>query len=131
MAGGAAIANNVGLSPTIAAGGTRLSAFAAILASALRGHTQIALGNIIGFNLFNVLAVLTIPGVVTSRTLASTMIARDCFALTLLTIFTGIAIIISRWRSNSRPGDTYPGRITGTLLVSCDALYYYSLHSTM
>jgi cation:H+ antiporter len=116
---------------TIVAIGTSLPELAATIASAMRGHTEIALGNIIGSNLFNLLAVMSIPGVVASRELEPTVLTRDYFAMTLLTIFLGLAIIVSRMRSKSSPGHAYLGRILGTLLVSFYALYYYSLHSTM
>jgi cation:H+ antiporter len=116
---------------TIVAIGTSLPELAATIASAMRGHTEIALGNIIGSNLFNVLAVMAIPAIVAPRTLEPTVITRDYFTMTLLTVFLGIAIIISRWRSKSRPGHAYLGRALGVVLVSCYALYYYLLHSTM
>jgi cation:H+ antiporter len=116
---------------TIVAIGTSLPELAATIASAMRGHTEIALGNIIGSNLFNLLAVMAIPGIVATRALDPIVITRDYFAMTFLTVFLGVAIIISRMRSKSSPGHAYLGRILGTLLVSCYALYYYSLHSTM
>jgi len=116
---------------TIVAIGTSLPELAATIASAMRGHTEIALGNIIGSNLFNLLAVMAIPGLVGARTLEPSVITRDYFTMTALTVFLGFAIIISRWRSKSRPGHAYLGRILGVLLVSSYALYYYLLHSSM
>lgn len=47
---------------TIVAIGTSLPELAASVASALKGHHDIALGNIVGSNMFNLLAVLPMPG---------------------------------------------------------------------
>ncbi|NQX87896.1 MAG: calcium/sodium antiporter [Halioglobus sp.] len=116
---------------TIVAIGTSLPELAATITSAMRGHTEIALGNIIGSNLFNLLAVMAIPGIAGARALDPAVITRDYLTMTLLTIFLGLAILVSRMRSKSSPGHAYLGRILGALLVSCYALYYYSLHSTL
>lgn len=116
---------------TIVAVGTSLPELAATIASAMRGHTEIALGNIIGSNLFNLLAVMAIPGIVETHTLEPAAVSRDYLTMALLTAFLAIAIFISRMRSKSSPGHAYLGRTLGTLLVSCYALYYYSLYSTM
>jgi cation:H+ antiporter len=97
----------------------------------MRGHTEIALGNIIGSNLFNLLAVMAIPGIVATETLDPEAISRDYLTMTLLTIFLAIAIFVSRKRDKSSPGHAYLGRSLGTILVSFYGLYYYLLHSTM
>jgi len=116
---------------TVVAVGTSLPELAATIASALRGQTEIALGNIIGSNLFNLLAVMAIPGIVSTQVLDHAAIARDYFTMTLLTVFLAVAIYASRKRSKSNPGHAYLGRTVGSLLVSFYALYYYQLHSTM
>jgi cation:H+ antiporter len=116
---------------TIVAVGTSLPELAATIASAMRGHTEIALGNIIGSNLFNILAVMAIPGIFATHTLEPAVITRDYLTMTLLSLFLGLAIFVSRKRSKSSPGHAYLGRILGTMLVSFYALYYYSLHTTL
>jgi cation:H+ antiporter len=116
---------------TIVAVGTSLPELAATITSAMRGHTEIALGNIIGSNLFNLLAVMAIPGIVANETLDPEAISRDYLTMALLTVFLAIAIFVSRKRSKSSPGHAYLGRTLGTLLVSFYGLYYYVLHSTM
>ncbi len=116
---------------TIVAIGTSLPELAATVASALRGHTEIALGNIIGSNLFNILAVMAIPGIVASEVLEPAVITRDYPVMTFLTVFLAAAIYISRMRSKSQAGHAYLGRIVGVLLVSFYALYYYWLHTTI
>ena len=116
---------------TIVAIGTSLPELAATIASALRGHTEIALGNVIGSNLFNLLAVMSIPGIVTLQELDRHVLTRDYPAMTFLTIFLAAAIYIGRLRSKSKSGHAYLGRIVGVLLVSFYALYYYWLHTTL
>ncbi|KZX59522.1 calcium:proton antiporter [Halioglobus sp. HI00S01] len=116
---------------TIVAIGTSLPELAATIASALRGHTEIALGNVIGSNLFNLLAVMSIPGIVGAETLESSVVTRDYPTMTFLTVFLALAIYISRRRSRSQEGHAYVGRTIGTLLVSFYGLYYYWLYITI
>ena len=116
---------------TIVAVGTSLPELAATVASALRGHTEIALGNIIGSNLFNLLAVMSIPGIVAAEVLEPAVITRDYPVMTFLTVFLAMAILISRKRSKATAGHAYLGRIVGALLVIFYALYYYWLHTSI
>ena len=116
---------------TIVAIGTSLPELAATIASALRGHTEIALGNVIGSNLFNLLAVMSIPGIITVQELDPYVLIRDYPAMTFLTLFLAAAIYSSRWRTKSQADHAYLGRIVGVLLVSFYALYYYWLHTTL
>lgn len=115
---------------TVVAIGTSLPELAASITSALRGHTEIALGNIIGSNLFNLLAVMAIPGVVATQILEPAAISRDYFMMTLLTVFLALALFVSRKGSKASAGHAYLGRIVGTMLVSFYVLYYCLLYST-
>ena len=47
---------------TVVAIGTSLPELAASVASALKKHPDMALGNIIGSNMFNLLVVMAVPG---------------------------------------------------------------------
>jgi len=116
---------------TIVAIGTSLPELAATVASALRGHTEIALGNIIGSNLFNLLAVMAIPGIVATEILEPAVVTRDYPVMTSLTVFLAAAIYIGRLRTKSHSSHAYLGRIVGVLLVSFYALYYYWLHTSI
>ena len=117
---------------TIVAVGTSLPELAATVASAMRGHTEIALGNIIGSNLFNLLAVMAIPGIVATETLDPAAISRDYLTMTLLTIFLAIAIFVSRKREQvvprSRLSGAQPGHDISVFLRACIIIL---LHSTM
>ena len=62
---------------TIVALGTSLPELAASVMSALRGEPDIAIGNVIGSNMFNLLAVLGLPGVILPHVLEPTVLSRD------------------------------------------------------
>lgn len=73
VSGATDIARSLGLSDiviglTILAVGTSLPELAASLASALKNRPEIALGNIIGSNIFNSLAVLAVPALISPAT---------------------------------------------------------------
>jgi cation:H+ antiporter len=72
---------------TIVAIGTSLPELAATLGSALKGHSDIAIGNVVGSNILNILAVLAVPGLITTTTIEMAGLWRDggmMLALTLL-----------------------------------------------
>jgi len=77
------IAHNFGVSDlviglTIIAIGTSLPELAASVASALKGEHEIAIGNIIGSNMFNLLGVLGIPAIISPiNELSETVLSRD------------------------------------------------------
>ncbi len=116
---------------TIVAIGTSLPELAATIASALRGHTEIALGNIVGSNIFNLLVVMSIPGIVEPQVLDPLVGTRDYPVMAGLTVVLALAIFLSARREKASPGHAYLGRLVGTLLVSCYGLYYYLLHITI
>ena len=62
---------------TIVAIGTSLPELAASVMSALKGEPDIALGNVIGSNMFNLLAVLGIPGLIAPHALDPAVLTRD------------------------------------------------------
>ncbi|WP_148863421.1 calcium/sodium antiporter [Marinobacter fonticola] len=62
---------------TIVAIGTSLPELAASVASALKGHHDVALGNIVGSNLFNLLAVLAMPALLNPVQIESEVLYRD------------------------------------------------------
>ena len=72
---------------TIVALGTSLPELAASVACVLRGHHDLAIGNIIGSNIFNLLAVLPFPGLLAPGPVEAQLVERDfpfMFVLTLL-----------------------------------------------
>jgi len=71
---------------TLVAVGTSLPELAASVASALKGHHDMALGNIVGSNLFNLLLVLSIPAFIGGVTVDNDALYRDYGAMVALTI---------------------------------------------
>lgn len=66
---------------TIIAIGTSLPELAASLAGALKGEDDMAVGNIIGSNVFNILAVMGIPGILNPSYLSEHAMSRDFWVL--------------------------------------------------
>jgi cation:H+ antiporter len=71
---------------TIVAIGTSLPELAATIASALKGEDDIAIGNVIGSNLYNILAVLSLPGLLAPGPFLPEILYRDLPAMLLMTI---------------------------------------------
>ncbi len=110
---------------TIVAVGTSLPELAASLVSAVRGHHDIAIGNIFGSNLFNLLAVLPIAGVIAPLHLGTEVFHRDYLALAVLTLTLLLAVAWAR-RPGNGPG--FPlSRTAGGVMLACYAAYMVAL----
>ena len=116
---------------TVVAIGTSLPELAATVASALRGHSEIAVGNVIGSNLFNLLAVMAIPGLIEPELLDSDILPRDYSTMAAMTLLLALTIFLGRYRKTTVAGHSYIGRSAGTLFVGIYALYYYWLYQTL
>lgn len=71
---------------TVVAVGTSLPELASSLAAVRKGEHDIALGNVIGSNLFNILAVTGIAGSIYPAAIDQTVFSRDIMIMLLLTI---------------------------------------------
>ncbi|AIF97901.1 calcium/sodium antiporter [Alteromonas australica] len=71
---------------TIIAFGTSLPELAASIAGVLKGEDDLALGNIIGSNIFNLLAVLGMPGLIAPGLLDPDVFNRDMWVMLGLTL---------------------------------------------
>jgi len=99
---------------TIVAAGTSAPEFATSIAAALKGRHGIALGNLIGSDLFNLLGVLGLAGIINP-----TYISEDIYSSTfLLVIMVGITLFMIRtnWRIS---------RAEGTILVVINLVRWY------
>lgn len=76
---------------TIIAIGTSLPELAASIASVLKGHHDIALGNVIGSNIFNLLAVMSLPAAIAPYSFSEQVLWRD---YSLMSLFTVILIAV-------------------------------------
>jgi cation:H+ antiporter len=93
---------------TIVAIGTSLPELAAAISSARKGETDLAVGNIVGSNLFNTLAVLSLPGIISPSAIPEGVLSRDMPIMvgltTLLLIFSFGCLKKSRFQINHWKG---------------------------
>ena len=108
---------------TIVAIGTSLPELAASVASALKGHHDIAIGNVIGSNIFNMLAVMPIPGLLAVTAVEPMAFERDYMVMMGATI-----MLIALFALNYRKGTM--GRVSGLLMISAYIVYLVSLFYT-
>jgi len=71
---------------TVVAIGTSLPELAATIIAAKRNEPDIAIGNVIGSNIFNILGVLAMPALLSPSKLASSVIYRDYPIMMLFTV---------------------------------------------
>ena len=71
---------------TIVAFGTSLPELAVSLASALKGEYGLAIGNIVGSNIFNLLAVIGVAAAIEPATVASTVLSLHIFVMVAFTL---------------------------------------------
>lgn len=117
---------------TIVAVGTSLPELAATMASALKGHGEIALGNVVGSNIFNLLGVMSLPGIFAVEQLEPMVLYRDYSSMTAITLLLAGVLYLSLLRPQFRAegGSLRVGRSIGALLLAAYALYYYFLFLT-
>ena len=103
---------------TVLAGGTSLPELATSLVAALKGRDQLALGNILGSNVFNILLILGGSALITPLSFAS-VTAADALALMasmvllLVAAYTGHKDRVDRWE--------------GALMLLAFGAYYFFL----
>lgn len=111
---------------TIVAIGTSLPELASSIAAAKRGEVDLALGNIIGSNLFNTLPVVGIAGAIEPMSVATEVFSRDILTMTILTFLLFIfGINIYRRAEGGRIN-----RLEGFLLFSIYVGYNFYLFKT-
>jgi cation:H+ antiporter len=71
---------------TVVAIGTSLPELAASVTSAIKGHHDLAVGNVIGSNTFNLLAVLSIPGLLHPEPVDPEVVTRDYVVMGAMTV---------------------------------------------
>ncbi|MGQ7246928.1 calcium/sodium antiporter [Halomonas sp. V046] len=86
---------------TVVAIGTSLPELAACIASALKRHHDLAIGNVIGSNLFNMLAVLPIPGLLAPGATDPAAASRDYPVMLILTLALAAVLL---WQRRGRVG---------------------------
>ncbi len=107
---------------TIIAIGTSLPELAASVTSALKNEPDIAIGNVIGSNMFNTLAVLGIPGIIHPSALSPEVLTRD------LPLMIGFTILLFFMANGSR-GSGQINRVEGGALLAVFVAYQFTLFS--
>lgn len=120
--GAVSIAQSFGVSElviglTVVAIGTSLPELASCIAAARKNEHDLAMGNILGSNLFNTLAVVGLAGTIHPMTLGMEVLQRDLVVMSALTL---VLFLLGRQRKGQ------PGIITraeGAVLVSAFVAY--------
>ena len=101
--------------------GTSLPELAASVVSALRGHADIAIGAVVGSNMFNLLIVLALPGFFETLQLSIHDIQRDLGAVMISTVILTLLIWIG-WRGADNKARL--GRSAGGVFLALYVFYY-------
>ena len=121
--GAVGVANSFGVSDliiglTIVALGTSLPELAASVIAARKGEHDIAIGNVVGSNMFNLLAVIWIAVIIAPmNSIPLEVLQRDWTIMLLLTI----ALFVMAYGFKGRNGRI--NRVEGTILILCYAAY--------
>lgn len=110
---------------TIVAIGTSLPELVASLAAARHGEHDMALGNIIGSNIFNTLGVVGLAAIIAPITANPVILSRDILAMGLVTLLL-VALSIFSYISNRQFG-----RTSGTMLMLFFVGYTFWLIKTV
>jgi cation:H+ antiporter len=108
---------------TIIAVGTSLPELAASVGSVLKNEDDLAVGNVVGSNIYNLLAVYSMPGVLAPGPVAESVLARD---FPVMLAFTGILFILGYGISKAG----YISRWEGFGLVSAYTVYGWFLYQS-
>lgn len=106
---------------TLVAVGTSLPELAAAIAGALKNEADLAIGNVIGSNLFNTLAVVAVPGFFGGLAIPADILTRDFALAAALTV--ALAVLCGGWRPRPRLG-----RMNGLLLLAVFFGYQLTLY---
>jgi cation:H+ antiporter len=102
---------------TIVAIGTSLPELAASIVSALKNESDLAVGNVIGSNLFNTLGVLALPGLIHPSSLESEILSRD------IPVMVGATVLLFIFGYGFRNRHGRINRFEGGFLLACFVAY--------
>ncbi|CDM87924.1 calcium/sodium antiporter [Xenorhabdus bovienii] len=103
---------------TILAVGTSLPELATSIAAAIKGENDMAMGNIIGSNVFNITLVLGIPGILSPSVISPQAFSRDFWVMMAASVLFTIFCLGKKHRLN---------RLNGVLLLGCFIAYFVVL----
>jgi cation:H+ antiporter len=111
---------------TVIAIGTSLPELAASITGALKNEDDIAIGNVIGSNLFNTLGVLAIPGIISPSILNEEVLERDLAVVFALTIM--LFVMAYGFRGEGRI-NRFEGGILLSSFIAYQILLFFSLNN--
>lgn len=111
---------------TIVAIGTSLPEVASTLAAVRKGESDLALGNVIGSNFFNTLAVVGVAGVINPMTVDAAILKRD---IALMCVFTLTMFLFAFGFTPGKPGRVT--RVKGAILLTGYLIYLGYLVTTV
>ena len=106
---------------TVIAVGTSLPELVVSVTSALKHQTDLAVGNIVGSNILNILAVLSIPGLIYPTHYADSTLWRD-YAM-MLALTAALVVFAYGFRSNTKVS-----RLEGAILLTAWVGYMFYLY---
>ncbi|MDX1347381.1 MAG: calcium/sodium antiporter [Thiomicrorhabdus chilensis] len=106
---------------TIIAIGTSLPELAAAIAAARKNEADLMIGNIVGSNLFNILAVLAVPGLLAPSVLEPSVLKED---IPVMIGFTLAMLLLAL----PRKGHAVISKPKGLLLTLAFAIYLFTLY---
>ena len=112
---------------TVVALGTSLRALAASVVSAMRGHHDIAIGNVFGSNLFNLMLVMPAAGIISPMAISPEVFSRDFISLAIMTLLliAMVALALNKAARNGLPAVL--SRYLGAILIAGYIGYYVVL----
>ena len=106
---------------TIVAIGTSLPELAASVTGALKHHTDLAIGNVVGSNIFNTLGVIGVPGLIHTYHIPDEVLTRD------LPIMLGLTLLLFALAYFTHKGNGMH-RISGLVLLVCFVAFQATLY---
>lgn len=115
--GAVEIARNLGVSDlviglTIIAIGTSLPEVATSITSAIKGSPELAIGNVVGSNIFNLSAVVGTTGLLAPTLIYPEVLDRDVLIMILISLL--MVILVAPWQNRN-----VLSRLGGLLLLGC------------
>jgi cation:H+ antiporter len=108
---------------TVIAIGTSLPELVVSMTGAIKGHTELVIGNIVGSNIFNILAVLSIPCIISPTEVGPEVLWRDYSLMLALTM----ALVVFAYLTKSGANIT---RLKGVLLLGVWFAYLAYIYQT-
>ncbi len=107
---------------TVIAVGTSLPELTATLGGALKGQPDLAIGNIVGSNILNILAILAIPALISAPDTSPETLWRDLLTMVALTVM----LVFFAYGFRERPSITpFEGLVLVVTWVAYNALLYH------